>query len=253
MGAVLPTILRSIPGALRTVCVRYPRLCGGAARGGRNLPVPVPRTPPTNPRQLPVPTRPQPPARTPQGPIYGGPIPPHEGPPRVNEPRDPARRRDSRDAAGDDLSRDPVSGEQTNQASEEVVATARRGAMPWGWIIAGGLGAYALARRGSSRGGMLRRALDQVPNPVVPNPTPDDDDDDDVDGIPDGLNPLNPFYDAYLSSSSSSSSLEEQCRELRRRNRKKPRKCTKRANVAWTSGPRRGKLAGQKCLSYARK
>lgn len=39
------------------------------------------------------------------------------------------------------------------------------------------------------------------------------------------------------------------CRDTARR-RKKRRKCLKRYNVAWTSGPRKGKVAGSRCYSF---
>lgn len=59
-----------------------------------------------------------------------------------------------------------------------------------------------------------------------------------------------PFQTPVQSAVSSGfrNSCENFCRERQRQKRKKRQKCKVRGNVAWTSGPKRGEIAGTKCM-----
>ncbi len=108
-------------------------------------------------------------------------------------------------------------------------ARARKGLMG---SLAGGalLGLVGLARRNR------RSAVDALPTPFQ---TPD---------IERGFQPAGL---TLIGTAGVQSSGRQLCEE-RKQKRGKRSKCLERANVAWTSGPKRGRLAGSKCLRFSR-
>lgn len=112
------------------------------------------------------------------------------------------------------------------------------------WAVGLGLGTIGVLAANRSRSSFLNPLTTATGLPIPTRNSPG--------GDTDSLT-ADQFRNAYLGQAQAESgSLEDQCRALARSKRKKPRKCLERANVAWTSGPKRGKVAGKKCLRYAK-
>lgn len=74
-------------------------------------------------------------------------------------------------------------------------------------------------------------------------------------GVPPGIDPLTPIRSQPVplpsgSGSTRTPSLNDYCKQEAKKKREKRRKCRVRGNVVWSSGSKKGQLAGTKCMEF---